>query len=128
VPIGKQEPLLNPVVGAETTASVGVPQLSVTTGVDQVAIAQVVPVAVSTERLLGQKSNTGGMVSLAQSFGLGVTMTSKLHVAVRPFTRASWAVYVIVVLPTGKQLLPDVLLGEFAISTRGKDVTVIFGV
>jgi hypothetical protein len=79
--------------------TVGLLQLSVAVGVGQVAMAPHVLFCANVI-LTGQAVNVGGVWSTLQGFA--VTTTLNAHVAVKLF--ASFAVYVMAVVPTGKQL------------------------
>ena len=66
VPIGKQEPLVKPAVGAEVIDTEGVEQLSAAVGATQLAVPQ--SAIVVTLILVGQLVNVGGVTSLSQGF------------------------------------------------------------
>ena len=83
VPIGKQEPLVKPAVGAEVTDTEGVVQLSIAVGAVQVAFPQSVVVVMLI--LVGQFAKVGGFTSSSQGFvTVFVTVTVKEHVAELP--------------------------------------------
>ena len=82
-PIGKQEPLVKPTIGAEVIDTEGVEQLSAAVGAVQVAVAQ--SVVVVKLILTGQFVKVGGVTSLSQGFvTVFVTVTVKEQVAVLP--------------------------------------------
>ena len=81
VPIGKQEPLVKPTIGAEVIDTEGVEQLSAAVGAVQVAVAQ--SVVVDTLIFAGQFVKVGGVTSLSQGF-VFTTVTVKVQVAILP--------------------------------------------
>ena len=117
VPTGKHEPIPKPEVGAEVTDTEGVVQLSVAVGAVHEALAQV-PVVVKL-MFDGQLANVGGVASVAQgSTTTFVTVTVKTQVAILPL--ASVALYVIVVVPTGKhEPIPKPEVGAEVTDTEG---------
>ena len=77
VPIGKQEPLVKPAVGAEVIDTEGVVQLSVAVGAVQEAMTQPFKVVVKLI-FAGQLVKEGGVTSLSQGFvAVFVTVTVK---------------------------------------------------
>ena len=117
VPTGKHEPIPKPAVGAEVTVTEGVVQLSAAVGAVHEALAQL-PVVVKF-MLVGQFVNVGAVASVAQgSTTTFVTVTVKTQVAMLPF--ASVALYVIVVVPTGKhEPIPKPEVGAEVTDTEG---------
>ena len=81
VPMGKQEPLTKPTIGAEVIDTEGVEQLSVAVGAVQLAIAQ--PVVVVKLIFVGQLVKEGGVTSLSHGL-VFTTVTVKVQVAILP--------------------------------------------